>query len=183
MDNHIAESLRPSLSSLLAEQLHGCSPQFGKTVFMKLAYLLQEVYKVPLGYRFTLYTYGPYSTEVLADLDTARLRGWVSVDFSDEYGGFRITPGPKAGQTTKEREAFADYQGQISALINTFGRLRAKELELRTTITYVSHMMESSDESATSRVPGIVRQLKPHFSELEIEKAAEELKRNGVIKW
>ena len=97
--------------------------------------------------------------------------------------GFRITPGPKAGQTTKEREAFADYQGQISALINTFGRLRAKELELRTTITYVSHMMESSDESATSRVPGIVRQLKPHFSELEIEKAAEELKRNGVIKW
>ena len=84
--------LRRQLPLELARRLEGVSPQFGKTVFMKLAYLLQELYEVPLGYRFTLYTYGPYSPEVLADLEYARLRRQVSVEYLGGPGGFIITP-------------------------------------------------------------------------------------------
>ncbi len=181
MDNHLTESLRLSLPSVLAENLNGQSPQFGKTVFMKLAYLLQEVYKVPLEYRFTLYTYGPYSTEVLADLDRAKLRGWVNVNFVDNDGGFRITPGSRASGTAGTDEVLSNYQCQINQLVETFGQFRAKDLELRTTIIYVSNMMEVSDKSATDEVAKAVHQLKPHFSESEIQKAANELACN--VRW
>ena len=54
MDSPVRDSLRSLLPSVLARELGERSPQLGKTTFMKQAYLLREVYKVPLGYRFTL---------------------------------------------------------------------------------------------------------------------------------
>ena len=97
MNNHETDSMRLTLPSLLAHKLNGKSPQYGKTVLMKMAYLLQEVYKVPLGYRFTLYTYGPYSSEVLSDLDRSKFREWVNVNYNDNEVGYEITAGPKSG--------------------------------------------------------------------------------------
>ena len=41
----------------------------GKTAIMKFMFMLQQVYKVPLGYDFKIYTYGPYSSEVMDDMD------------------------------------------------------------------------------------------------------------------
>jgi hypothetical protein len=38
---------------------------------MKFCYFLQTVRQVPLGYRFTLYSYGPFDADVLSDLGTA----------------------------------------------------------------------------------------------------------------
>jgi len=38
-------------------------PGLGKTAMMKYIFLLQKVYKVPLGYDFEIYTYGPYASE------------------------------------------------------------------------------------------------------------------------
>ena len=70
MQTNANSALRLSLPAVLARRLEGRSPQFGKTVLMKFAYLLQEIYGIPLGYRFSLYTYGPYSKEVLADFMT-----------------------------------------------------------------------------------------------------------------
>ena len=82
MQQEITENeLRQQLPLELAIRLEGTSPQFGKTAFMKMAYLLQELYEVPLGYRFSLYTYGPYSAEVLADLEYAKLRKRVEVEY------------------------------------------------------------------------------------------------------
>ena len=52
----------------LALRLKGVSRQFGKTALQKLFYILQEVYRVPLGYDYTLYNYGPYSEELADDL-------------------------------------------------------------------------------------------------------------------
>src|ERR1700674_384358 len=41
----------------------------GRTAIMKLAYFLTIVRDVPLGYRFTLYSYGPSDSSVLQDVD------------------------------------------------------------------------------------------------------------------
>ena len=181
MDSQARDSLRFLLPVMLAQRLEGLSPQFGKTVFMKLVYLLQEVYKVPLGYRFTLYTYGPYSTEVPADLDRAKIRGLVSVDYVEADAGFKITPGPRDYGANGVDEAFASYESQLGKLVETFGRFRAKDLELRTTIVYVWKMMDTSEESVASEVVKVVHQLKPHFSEKDIRAATDELKRNSII--
>ena len=43
----------------------------GRTAIMKFCYLLQVVRGVPLGYHFTLYSYGPFDSGVLSDLSTA----------------------------------------------------------------------------------------------------------------
>lgn len=181
MDSGLTESERAVLPLVLAERLRGLSPQFGKTVLMKLAYLLQEVYKVPLGYRFTLYTYGPYSTEVLADLDKAKSRGWVEVNFVEDYTGYRISIGPQAGHVGSRQGKFVEYEQQLDQLIETFGKLRAKDLELRTTIAYMSNYVRSSGEVIAKQLAESVHQMKPHFTQTEIEDTVEELRKKGIF--
>lgn len=57
-----------SLMAELALKLEGVSPQFGKTVLQKLVYILQAIFRVPCGYGYILYNYGPYSEELADDL-------------------------------------------------------------------------------------------------------------------
>ena len=126
--------LRQQLPLELAGRLAGQSPQFGKTAFLKMAYLLQELYDVPLGYRFSLYTYGPYSPEVLADLEYANLRKQVEVEYlGDPQGGFRITPSRVVGGSNSQNELMAKYSQVLDDLVEHFGSFNARELELRTT--------------------------------------------------
>ena len=181
MDSPVRDSLRSILPSVLARELGERSPQFGKTVFMKQAYLLQEVYKVPLGYRFTLYAYGPYSPEVLADLDRAKFRGLIDIDYVEDDGGFRIKLGPVAVETGEVNEVVTRYQCEIGKLVETFGSFPAKDLELRSSITYVWNMMQASDKGDDSDVATLIHELKPHFSEPDIQKVIDELKENGII--
>ena len=81
ISSNVTPHERQAMITDLSFRLEEVSPQFGKTVLMKLLYLLQEVYKAPLGYRFSFYTYGPYSPEVIQDLDYTRVRGGVNVAY------------------------------------------------------------------------------------------------------
>lgn len=181
MTNNYENEDRSMLPLLLTRKLEGKSPQFGKTVFVKLAYLLQEVYKVPLGYRFSLYTYGPYSTEVLADLDRARLRGKVNVDYIGQDSGFAITEGPNAEKIGAYSEFLKSHEDQVDSMVAAFGHYNARNLELRTTIAYVWKMLDISDETGTNQVVDEVLQLKPQFNDLEIKKAIGELESMGLL--
>ena len=181
MTNYNKDLMRLHLPPLLAHKLKEISPQYGKTVLMKMAYLLQEVYKVPLGYRFSLYTYGPYSSEVLADLDRSRYRGWVNVEYIEDEVGFQITPGQKAATISELQDSFKEYEAEVEKLVENFGSFRAKELELRTTISYVWSKLDGSGERKGNQVIESVSQLKPHFKRGEIRRALEELKEMKVV--
>lgn len=181
MTSNYGNEDRLVLPLLLTRKLEGKSPQFGKTVFVKLAYLLQEVYRVPLGYRFSLYTYGPYSTEVLADLDRARLRGNVKVDYIGQDSGFAITEGPNAAEIGVYSEFLKSHEAQIDSMVATFGHYNARSLELRTTIAYVWKMLDVSDETSTRKVVDEILQLKPQFNDLEIKMAISDLRNNGLL--
>ena len=168
----------------LARRLEDKSPQFGKTVFMKLAYLLQELYGVPLGYRFSLYTYGPYSAEVLADLEYANLRKQVEVEYlGDQQGGFRITPGEKAGKCSEQNEPIADYRHQLDKLVKHFGSFNARELELRTTSIFLWKRIRPKRTEDVRDLVETVRHLKPHFDDKTIRHAVESLTNDGVIEY
>ena len=56
---------------VFAELAKSAKNAFGRTALMKLCYFLQEVKGVPLRYEFSLYSYGPFDSDVLADLQTA----------------------------------------------------------------------------------------------------------------
>ena len=176
--------MRQQLPLELARRLEDKSPQFGKTVFMKLVYLLQELYSVPLGYRFSLYTYGPYSAEVLADLEYAKLRKQVEVEYlGDPQGGFRITPSEKSGGSNEQNEPIADYTDQLDKLVKHFGSFNARELELRTTSIFLWKRIRPKKPEDVSTLVETVRHLKPHFDDKTIRNAVESLVNDTVIEY
>ena len=81
---------RVGLISDFAKRLELKKTQFGKTAVMKYLFILQEVFKVPLGYEFSLYTYGPYCSDVLSDLDyTEAIDGVKIYSVGAGTGGYR----------------------------------------------------------------------------------------------
>ena len=185
MEQEITENeLRQQLPLELAGRLEGKSPQFGKTAFMKMAYLLQELYEVPLGYRFSLYTYGPYSAEVLADLEYAKLRKQVDVEYlGDPQGGFKITPSEVAGGSNLQNEQIAKYSQLLNELVEHFGSFNARELELRTTSIFLWKRTRPRKPENVNTLIEAVRQLKPHFSEMAIRSVIYDLINDGVIQY
>jgi hypothetical protein len=176
--------LRQQLPLELAGRLAGQSPQFGKTAFLKMAYLLQELYEVPLGYRFSLYTYGPYSPEVLADLEYANLRKQVEVEYlGDPQGGFRITPSRVVGGSNSQNELMAKYSQVLDDLVEHFGSFNARELELRTTSIFLWKRIRPTKPEDLSTLIEAVRQLKPHFSNIAIGSAINDLVNNRIIQY
>ena len=45
--------------------------QLGRTAIMNFFFFLQESAGVPLNYQFSLYSYGPFDSDVLADISAA----------------------------------------------------------------------------------------------------------------
>ena len=167
----------------LSKRLEGVSPQFGKTVLVKLMYLLQEVHRLPLGYRFSFYTYGPYSPQVVADLDLVNRLGGVNVKFMPgEPGGFEISPGAHINDVQSSGQIYLEkYANEVDSLVSLFGQFRARDLELRSTIVYLWKEMGLTGNGTKAELLNVVRQLKPQFSEGEIDEAVSELLTNGVI--
>ncbi|MFI5421490.1 MAG: hypothetical protein ACHQ1H_11035, partial [Nitrososphaerales archaeon] len=148
--------------------------QIGRTALMKYMYFLQTLRGVPLRYSFTMYSYGPFDSEVLADLSSAEAMSIVKsspVEFSGGYG-YQIRPGTSAEFAKKSAFQFLNkHEKDITWLFATFGALNSSELELASTIVYVDREFferneKCSVESATNRVSD----LKPHFTWEHVQK-------------
>jgi uncharacterized protein YwgA len=174
---HFSPEERQALIAYVTERLADVSPQFGKTVLMKMMYLLQEVKGLPLGYRFGFYTYGPYSTEVLSDLDAAERHGGVKVEFQTTDGyGYKISPGQKLDEVIANWSELGDkFEEAVAEVTKQFGTYSAKDLELRTTIIYVWRNSATGKSSNAESVAELVQELKPHFSKQQILHAVKEL--------
>jgi len=160
------------LMAELALKLKGVSPQFGKTVLQKLVYILQEIYRVPCGYDYILYNYGPYSEALADDLSFFASMDGVKIDWSRRLGYEIKEAGKTAHFRNKGEEFLTKYASQINEVIKEFGGMNAKELELRSTILYVSKEEPLEEKDLLNRV----KEIKPHFSVAEIDSAYKELK-------
>lgn len=177
---------RYALIAELAKNVDTVSPQFSKTALQKLVFLLQEVYGVDCGYEFRLYSYGPFDSTLLGDLDTAELWGCVRVKHvNDTLGGYKIEPGDKVDSIRDKASAFLDDPKTIQALehlVQVYGGMTAKDLELRATTVYVAHSLDAKGKTASEKeVCRLVGQIKPKFSPQEISKAVTELSGRGHI--
>jgi len=172
---------RYALIAELAKRLEDKSPQFGKTALQKMVYILQDVYGIDCGYDFELYTYGPFTSQLLQDLDLVEHMGGVSIrPVLSSTGGYEIQPGKQADLL---REKGADFLNDrrvskaISSLADEFGDLWAKDLELRSTIVYVERDHRRQGKRLSSdEIIHVVKQVKPKFTEMEIREAVEEMK-------
>jgi hypothetical protein len=157
----------------------------GRTAAMKLAYFLQELYGVRLGYDFRLHTYGPYDEEVLSDLATATMLQALSekmVTYSKGYG-YEIRPGPRAEPA---RAAAADWlsanRSTLDQVVREFGAWSASDLELGSTVLFVDRELRDRGDSATHEdIASRVRKIKPHFSERAILARVEHFHAKGWL--
>src|ERR1700737_3830914 len=132
------DKARLGLLPALAEQ--AAAGHIGRTALMKYMYFLQVLRGVPLGYNFSLYSYGPFDSDVLADLSSAEALNIVHVtpvEFSGGYG-YRIQPGARSEAAKRSVSQFLEkHRGDIDWLFASFGSLNSAELELASTIVYV----------------------------------------------
>ena len=176
---------RIGLIAYLAE--HSPSAWIGRTALMKYCYFLQALRGVPLGYDFSLYSYGPFDAAVLSDLGDAETLGLVKEDvvrYPVGYG-YRI----KSAVSGEELRQFGGrllqkHKQDADWVIAEFGHLNAAELELESTIVYTDREAYRSDEKnlSISQLAGRVRDVKPHFSVEQIVHHAESLKSKGLLK-
>src|SRR5690554_3831319 len=68
-----------------------------KMSLQQLIYIFQEFYSVVLNYTFELFTYGPYSVELIDDLDHLISRNMLRVEYCQgpEHFGSKILRGDR----------------------------------------------------------------------------------------
>lgn len=170
---------RIALLTRLVEKAPGGT--VGRTAVMKFLYFLTALRHVQLGYRFSLYSYGPFDSAVLEDIDyAARLKALdISVEYNPVGYGYVIRPAASA-QIVKDLDAdFVNAnEPHLDWVLQEFGGLTATELELASTIVYVY-----LDEPAASQrqIADRVHQIKPHFAVERITAKFDDLKNRGII--
>lgn len=162
-------------------------PGLGKTAMVKYIFLLQQVYKVPLGYKFEIYTYGPYSSEVMEDIDWAIHKNIISsemITYSSGYSGYSIKPSINAEKVLEEEAEFiSTHTKSIEKMINIFGNKAAKDLELSTTIIYVYQTFIANNWRCNiDEVSNNVHEIKPHFDISTIRNEYKSLEEQGILK-
>lgn len=156
-------------------------PGLGRTAMMKYLYLLQTLRRVPLGYRFELYLYGPYTTDVLDDIASAELWGLLQEEVT-EYG-YRILPHGSTDGLPQEAKSFAEkYFKEIEWVVSKFSRFSAAELELIGTLFWVyDHGCQEGTLYDEHRLIEVALRLKPHFTEQTALEIVRYLKELGVF--
>lgn len=173
--------------SLLSELIRQAPGSLGRTALMKLAYLLQTIKELPLGYDFRLYTYGPFDSDLLNDLGQAQSLGLVQsriVQFPAGSGyGYEFSAGPGLERASERiRPTIAAFQSAIHWVLDEFGRLSAADLELITTIIYADReAARDKEEIAVEDLGRTVKEVKPRFADCYILEKIEELAKNGLL--
>ena len=162
------------------------SSNIGKTGMMKFLYILEYVGKVPLGYDFGIYTYGPYCQTVMSDIEFAEFADYVKVSaviYPNGMSGYQINTGDQSDQIL-ERDAaiLSEYSGEIDRVVNFFGSKTAKELELYSTTVYVTLSFANNHwGNSKSEICRSVQEIKPHFSIEAISDAYDDLVVNHFL--
>jgi hypothetical protein len=154
----------------------------GRTALMKLCFFLQVVRRVPLGYAFSLYSYGPFDSDVMSDLQTAEGLGALQSEtlmYSGGYG-YSISPGSKSTELKKYSDSFIrQYANDINWVSSTFGHYSATDLELLSTICYVSIQEDGlTNDAIAQRVSAI----KPRFSMSQIQQKVDWLDSQSLLR-
>ena len=136
-----------------------------KTGMMKLLYLLQTLYQVPLAYDFKIYTYGPYCQTVMSDIEYAEFTDYIKISPATYPNGmdvYQINDGNKICNT----EILLQYSDAIDEVINFFGGKTAKELELYSTTVFVTLAFRDHNWGESKNdICQAIKKIKPHFSE------------------
>lgn len=166
----------------LAEKRH----RLGRTAVMKLCYFLQTLRKVPLGYRFTLYSYGPFDASVLSDISSAEALGGIeckTVLYPNGYG-YEISPASKRRSVKGLASHFIKkYSPDINWVVQHFGAFGSADLELLSTIVYVDREVAQTEaKQVADALADRVQEIKPHFKKSYVQSKVAYLEQQRLLK-
>ena len=149
------QRIRQQLPGALARRMEGQGHTLLRTGFMKFACLAQEVYGLPTGYSFSMYVYGPQSTEAGRDLVFAEQRKEVATLYREDMGDYQVLPGemnrPKLDpEMTRRVERMAD----------TFGAMTPGDLDLAATTAFLWNRANGAEGTKTGQVISTVLEMK-----------------------
>jgi hypothetical protein len=183
MSRHDERWRRLALITALVERAPG--QMLGRTAIVKLVYLLQVFRRVATGYTFSLYSYGPFDSDVLNDLDSAAsLKGLQvrTVSYAVGYG-YEVRPGPAADYVKRQAASWlVQHSDDIDWVVQKFGGRSASELELLATLIYVDRERAVSGQKILlTELVRQVRGVKPHFPEDYVTAQAQAAQAEGWL--
>ena len=170
---------------LLMTEIASRHPDIGKTAMMKITYLLQTLRGVPFGYHFEIYTYGPYCQTVMSDIEYAESIQFIqvnSVDYGNGICGYQISATDEGQCALAADASHYDYTVQLNEILGFFGNMKAKDLELYSTIVFVVSSYKTNNwDASTENICNTVNSIKPHFSMDAIHSAFQTLKDRSFL--
>jgi uncharacterized protein YwgA len=156
-----------------------------RTAVMKLAYFLQVLEKVPLGYDFRLHTFGPYDPDVLDDLAYAGVLGAIKERIVTQAGGYRyeIRPGRHCAKAQIEAKSLIEQnRGAIDGVVREFGSLSASDLELYSTIVFADRENHKAGKTVLlEELAKQVQAIKPRFPESYVLRVCRTVSEKGLL--
>jgi len=156
--------------------------QVGKKSIQKLIYFLQEEFGVDLNYRYKMYHYGPYCSELSDDLDIMDMMGTISIQDAPAMNGYTISTKYEIKADIDAQQFLESHKQKFDRLIEYFKERSAKVLELYATIHFVERVLrERGQESDKDCIVQKVKIMKPKYSDDDIKKAYDYLLDKSLI--
>ena len=151
-------------------------PQLGKTQFQKLVYFLQET-GIPLGFKYEIYHYGPYSFDLSNVMDTLDTLGVIDVSTDPAGYGFHIS----TGRFSEKYQPQPKDIKKIEELLNVLGALTPANLEVKATLHFVNKVLQKRNQNDRESVIEKVQALKPRFDRRFIANCYDDLQRANLM--
>jgi uncharacterized protein YwgA len=133
----------------------------GETHIQKAAYFLQELLGVPLGFRFVLYWYGPFSFDLRDELTGLRGDELLSLQPHYPYGSSYMPTDRATYVQSLFEKTLDEYRDRIEFVADQLGTQGVKSLERLATGYYVTN--ERPNAAVESRAERLTK-IKPHVS-------------------
>lgn len=152
---------RSAIIISLIEELRKRGSWCGETHVQKAAFLLQEIFKINLGFRFILYKHGPFSFNLRYETRAMQADRFISLDPTPPYGVSLAIE--KKGTELEEDfgEFLINHNSQIEFIADCIGDMGVANLERLSTALYVTNAQQGKDVETRSKC---MKELKPHIN-------------------
>lgn len=165
----LSHSLRYAVLLDVIKKLRAKGSWCGETHIQKAAFVLQQISKSKLGYKFVIYKHGPYSFELRDELTAMKASEIVELTFPQQGYGPSIKP-TKFGEKLYEvnRDEIGKYAKISDFVADWFRSKDVRYLEKVATAFFITS--KHPREPVSSRAKRLVT-LKPHVDLVGAEEA------------
>jgi uncharacterized protein YwgA len=156
-----------AILGVFVEKVRATGHACGETLLQKAAFVMKELFGVPLSDEFRIHYYGPFSFQLRDRLSLLEAEEFLCVSPRDL--GVTYDTGERFSQLREQfAQTIAKYQRAIDFAASQLGSLGVKELEPLTTALFVTR--QQSDANASTRAAKLMA-LKPHVKPAEAQAA------------